>query len=134
MADVGTAPPVNSRQALQDGIWLRGLANGQNRSYVNGLTAHAGGTKAAAYQMPAGVALIQFDTVAVNGDSALLPQAVAGTDITVISSGVATMSVYGRGTDTINDAATANAFSMATNTTARFVCAKDGQWKAILSA
>ena len=110
------------------------MANGYNRSYINGLTAHSGGTKAAAYQMPAAVAIIQFDTVAVNGDSALLPQAVAGTDITVISSGVATMSVYGRGTDTINDAATANAFSMATNTTARFVCAKYGQWKAILSA
>jgi hypothetical protein len=131
---VGIQPPLGSGPALQDGQWLNALANGQNRSYINGLTAHSGGTKAAAFQMPAAVQFIQFDTVAVNGDSSLLPQALAGTEVTVISSGVATMSVYGRGTDTINDAATANAYSMATNTTARFVCAKDGQWKAILSA
>jgi hypothetical protein len=131
---VGIQPPQGSGPALQDGQWLNGLANGYNRSYINGLTAHAGGTKAAALQIPAAVALVQFDTVTTNGDSALLPQALAGSEVTVISSGAATMSVYGKGADTINNAATATAFSMATNTTARFVCAKDGQWKAILSA
>lgn len=134
MADVGTAPPVNSRQALQDGIWLRGLANGYNRSYVNGLTAHAGGTKAAALQIPAAVSLIEFGTVATNGDSALLPQAKAGTEIKVSNAGAASLSLYGKGTDTINGAATANAFSVASNGSATFFCAKDGEWKAILSA
>lgn len=131
---VGTAPPVNSRQALQDGRWLRGLANGQNRSAINGLIAHAGGTKAAALQIPAAVSLVQFDTVATNGDSALLPQAKAGTEVCVANSGAATLSLYGRGTDTINDAATATNYDLATNTSARFFCAVDGQWKAIKSA
>lgn len=133
MAQVGTAPPVNSRQALQDGVWLRGLAAGQNRSYINGLTAHAGGTKAAALQIPAAAALVEFETVATNGDSALLPQALAGTEVKVANSGAATMALYGRGTDTINDAATATNYDLATNVSATFFCAKDGQWKAILS-
>lgn len=134
MAEVGTSPPVNSRQALQDGVWLRGLANGQNRSYINGLTAHAGGTKAAAFQIPAGVALVQFDTVATSGDSALLPQALAGMEVTVANSGADTLSIYGRGTDTINDVATATNYDVATNVSVRFFCAKDGQWKGIKSA
>lgn len=134
MAEVGTSPPVNSRQALQDGVWLRGVAGGQNRSYINGLTATAGGTKAAGLQIPAGVALVQFDTVASGSDSALLPNALAGMTFRLANSGASTMSVYGRGTDTINDAATATNYDIATNVSVDFFCAKNGQWKAIKSA
>lgn len=131
---VGTPPTRGQRQSLVDGVWLLGLANGQNRSFANGLVAHAGGTKDAALQIPAAAGLVQFDTCATNGDSALLPAAVAGTLVLVANSGAASLSLYGKGTDTINDAATANAYSLATNKNALFFCAKDGQWNSLLLA
>lgn len=123
--------------ALPDGTWLRGLADGQNFTYKSGITAHSGGTKAAALQLGAvgGTQLMyQLDTVAVNGDSALLPKAVAGTVCAVRNAGGATLSLYGQGTDTINGAATANNYDLATNVAALFFCAKDGAWSAIKSA
>lgn len=134
MAEVGTAPPLNSRQALQDGVWLRALANGQNRSYQTGIVAHAGGTKADAFQLPAGVAMLQLGTVATNGDSVLMPQAAAGTVVLVTNGGAADASIYGRGTDTINGAATANAYTLASGVTALFACLVNGAWVAIKSA
>lgn len=134
MAEVGTAPPVNSRQALQDGLWLRALANGQNRSFQTGFTAKAGGTKAAAIQLPAAVAMLDLSTVATNGDSALMPQAASGTVVLVTNSGAADASLYGRGTDTINGAATANAYTLASGVSALFFCITGGAWFAIKSA
>lgn len=129
---VGIVPQGGQR--LIDGNFVNGLAAGYNRNYVANVTARAGGTKALATQIPAGVALVQLDTVATNGDSALLPQALAGTEFKLANSGVATVSLYGKGTDTINDAATANNYDVATNVNVAFFCAVDGQWKAIKSA
>lgn len=130
MAVVGTAPAKNSRQALQDGLWLNALANGQNRSYQNGIVAHAGGTKAAAFQLPAAVSLIEVDTVATTGDSVLAPEALAGTEFRLYNAGANTLDVYGRGTDTINGAATATAYTIASGVSATFFCATNGSWAA----
>jgi len=130
----GTAPTANSRQALQDGLWLLGLANGQNRSSQTNLVAHAGGTKAAALQIAAAVAFVKFDTVATNGDSALLPQAKAGVCLAVFNNGAATLSLYGRGTDTVNGSATATNYDLTTKQCAFFFCAEDGEWGAIKTA
>lgn len=131
---VGTAPAKNARQALQDGLWLNGLANGQNRSYVNGITAHSGGTKAAAFQLPAAVSLIEVDTVAADNDSVLAPQAAKGATFLIFNAGAHTLNIYGRGTNTINGAATATAYSLTTGQTAIFFCAKDGSWAAVKTA
>lgn len=131
---VGTAPAQNSRQALPDGIWLRGLANGQNRSYVSGITAHSGGTKAAAFQLPAAVSFIEVDTVAADADSVLAPQATKGSSFALFNASAHTLDVYGRGTDTINLAATATAYALTTGQTALFFCAKDGSWAAVKTA
>jgi hypothetical protein len=128
---VGKPPVANSSYALQDGRWLLALAGGQNRSYQNGITAHSGGTKAAAFQLPAGVALFEVDTVAANGDSVLMPAAKAGQIVTLFNNGASTLDIYGRGTDTINGTATGTAKTMATLTSAVFFCAKDGVWGAI---
>lgn len=127
---VGIAPTKGSGPGLQDGNWLNGLASGQNLSYQNGITAHSGGTKAAAFQLPAGVALFQIDTVAAGGDSVLLPAAVAGTEINVFNNGANTLDIYGRGTDTINKVATATAYLLDAGTSANFFCAKNGAWGA----
>ena len=131
---VGITPPENSRQALQDGIWLRGLANGQNRGSINKLVAHAGGSKATAFQIPAAVELVSFGTVATTGDSALLPQAKAGTIVMVANNGAQTLDLYGKGTDTVNNVATATAYTLATTVAAIFFCAVDGAWFAVKSA
>lgn len=131
---IGTAPPVGSGPALQDGDWLNAIAAGQNRNYQNRLVAHAGGTKAAALVLAAGVAMFRFVTVATNGDSALMPAAKAGTIVCVRNDGAATLSIYGKGTDTINSVATATAYSLASDVSSIFFCALDGDWSAVKSA
>lgn len=131
---VGTSPVPGGGFALIDQLWLNGLSGGSNRRYVNSVTAHAGGTKAAAYQLPANVAAIEVDTVASDNDSVLLPQAKAGTVIAVFNAGAHTLGIYGKGTDTINSVATATQYSLATTVSALFFCAKDGAWAAIKSA
>ena len=127
---VGRSPVANSTYALQDGRWLLGVAAGNNRSYQNGITAHAGGTKAAAFQLPAGVQLFEIDTVATNGDSVLMPAAVQGQIVMVFNNGAATLNIYGRGTDTINQSTTATAYTLTAGQTAIFFCAKNGAWGA----
>src|SRR6185312_15541308 len=98
------------------------------------LSAKAGGTKAAANQIPAGMEMVSFGTVATNGDSALLPQAVKGTVLFVRNAGAATLSLYGKGTDRINGALTTANYDLLTNTCAVFFCTLDGAWSAIKSA
>lgn len=134
MAVVGRAPPQGSGFQLIDGVWLLQVANGGNRSFRNSLTATAGGTKAAAIQLPAGVQFFQFDTVATNNDSALLPAAKTGLTISVFNDGLATLGLYGRGTDTINQSVTATQYSLTAGQSAIFFCATDGQWAAVKSA
>lgn len=135
---VGIAPTNGSGPGLQDGGWLLGVAAGNNRAYKNGITAHSGGTKAAAFQLPAGVQIIEVDTVAADNDSVLMPAAVAGQIVMVFNNGGHILAIYGRGTDTINAQATANALSLAAPATAAgvgsnavFYCAKNGAWGAV---
>lgn len=129
---VGVKPGSGFR--MPDGTWLNGLANGQNRSVQGGFTAHAGGTKAAALQLPAGVSLLSVDTVATNADSVLAPQAKAGVTMCIFNNGAATLDVYGQGTDTINGAATATAYALTAGQAALFFCVADGAWAAIKTA
>lgn len=138
-ATIGTPPVPATGPGLVDGTWLNGLAAGQNRTFVNALTAHAGGTQAAALQIPTGMALVGFGTVATTGDSAKLPFALTGTTIMVRNAGAQTMNVYANDgtnrttatTDKINGAANTAAYTLAANTVAIFFCALDGAWSAI---
>lgn len=106
------------------------LQGGLDRA--TGITAKAGGTKAAATPLANSLNLIA--TCATNGDSALLPKAIAGSVALVTNAGAANASLYGLGTDTINGQATANAYSLVAGKTALFVCYATGAWFAILSA
>jgi hypothetical protein len=136
-------PPQYGDQQLIDGIWLLALAGGQNRVYESGLTAHAGGTQAAGFQIPSGFELIEFDTVANAADSAILPFATTpGTIIVVINSTATSMNVYANpGTnpvtgvaDKLNGSTSAAVAVAAGNTTTpaavRFYCVKAGVWQA----
>ena len=131
---VGVVPTAGGGPALIDQSYILGLAGGTNRPFQNRLVATAGGTKAAAQQLAAGVAIFGFATVATNGDSALLPKAVAGTVICVRNAGAATLSLYGSGTDKINGVDTATNYDLLTNTSAIFFCALDGAWSAVKTA
>lgn len=135
-AVVGTPPGTGP--ALVDGVWLNGLAGGTNYSYQSGITAHAGGTQAAAVQLAAGINMVDVDTVTTTGDSVALPQCVAGTYLFVANAGAQTLDVYGSPTvnsltaanDTINGTAGSTAYTLTNNTNAIFFCAKNGAWKA----
>lgn len=131
---VGIAPPAGSGPALQDGQWLLGLASGQNRNFQNRLVAHAGGTKAAGIQLAAGVAIFGFATVVTNGDSAIMPAAIAGTVVCIRNAGAASLSLYAKGTDKINGVASATAYSLSADTSAIFFCAIDSAWSAVKTA
>lgn len=134
MAIVGRPPVAGSTYGLQDGRWLLQVANGGNRSSQNTITATSGGTKAAAFQLPAAIQFFEVDTVANDNDSVLLPAAKAGQWIAIFNNGAHILGVYGRGTDTINQSVTATQYSMAAALSAVFFCAKDGAWAAVKSA
>lgn len=90
------------------------------------ITATAGGGQSAAFQLVAQTNRIS--TVATAGDSVKLPAAVSGLEVTVINHGANPMQVYGQGTDTINDVATATGVSQMANSTVLYFCATNGQW------
>ncbi len=137
VAAVGIAPG-NGFQTV-DGTWLNGLAQGVNYAAANGLTAHAGGTQAAAIAVPPNAYMIEFDIVATTGDSTYLPQCLNGGIGFVRNAGLQTLDIYGNATvnpvtgiaDTINGTAGSTAYTLATNTSAVFFCAKNGNWSAI---
>jgi hypothetical protein len=95
---------------------------------ATGIVAHAGGTKAAAFQL--GYGFSNVTTIATGGDSLLLPAAVPGTFCVVANESDTTNAgdIYGQGTDTIDAVATATAFSLAENATVLFACVATGLW------
>ncbi len=100
-----------------------------------GLTAHAGGTKAAALALDATKAVHNVGTVGTAADSILLPPAVVGEVHVVCNSAAAnSMQVFGAGTDTINGVATATGVAQAAGKHGIYLCISAGAWIRILSA
>lgn len=100
---------------------------------ADALTAHAGGGQAAALLLTAGINRVA--TVASANDSVKLPVSAAGMTVIAIN-GAATnsMQVFGSGTDTINDVATATGVAQAAGKDASYHCPVAGKWYRILSA
>lgn len=96
-----------------------------------GLTAHAGGGQAAALQLSGRYASITV--VASAADSVKLPAATVGAQL-YLSNDAATnaMQVFGLGTDTINNVATATGVSQAAGLGAEYACMKAGNWSRFL--
>ena len=109
-------------------------AAGGGQSYATGITATAGGTRAAA--LPLRAAMNRIATCATAADSVALPPAVGGQEVTVINSGAAACQVFAApGTsDTINGVAAATGISVAAAGKAQFVSPGPGLWFSILSA
>lgn len=131
----GPVPGFTRTIGLQSGPALQKLAD-LIGSVQTGITATAGGTKATAFQLNA--AFCKVAVCATNNDSVLLPPGYAGLEVIVANAGAATLAVYGSGTDTINDVATATGVTQATLVHALYKCvavvAGAGQWYRILSA
>lgn len=67
-------------------------------------------------------------TVATAGDSVKLPPSVPGLELLVINHGANSMQVYGSGTDTIDDVATATGVSQMVNSLVIYTCTTAGAW------
>lgn len=90
------------------------------------ITATAGGTKAAAYQLSK--TLNRISICASGNDSVLLPAAIAGSMVTVFNSGAQTAAVYAKGADTIGTSATTVADTIATTKAKTYMCITKGAW------
>lgn len=93
------------------------------------LTAHAGGTKAAALALSATKNFHRVSVCATEGDSVLLPAATVGQSHFVRNDGAAPMKVYGAGTDTINGIATATGVQQSHASGALYECLTAGEWR-----
>lgn len=124
------------------GIWYtEGLASGfvpgggsfQTYSTQTGITAHAGGTQAAAVPITAMNA--QVSVCATAGDSVVLPPAKVGMEVTVVNNGAASCNVFAAsqaqggvtGGDTMNQTQNGSV-AVATNTITLFFCFVVGVW------
>lgn len=98
-----------------------------------GLTAHAGGTQAAALALSATAFVHQIDTVGTGADSVRLPVSVAGQMHMVINNAASnSMQVFGAGTDTINNVATATGVAQSAGLGCLYYCPVAGKWFRIL--
>ena len=133
LAVVGTPPGTGPQ--LVDGAWLNGLAGGSNYTFQSGIAA-AGTTQATATQLPAGIYLVEVDTVA-SGAGVNLPACLPGMELLVYHNGaannltfyptVANNPITGA-QDTINAATSLT--GIAQHTVEVFSCAKAGVWAA----
>jgi hypothetical protein len=93
------------------------------------ITAHAGGTQAAAIPLKAAAAYHEVTTVATAADSVKLPPAKVGEFHFVKNSAAANaMQVYGSGTDTIDSVATATGVSQLAGDAVLYVCLVPGNY------
>jgi hypothetical protein len=95
-------------------------------SPADGITATAGGGQAAAF--PLSTELSRVSTVATAGDSVQLPVAVPGLTLVVTNHGANAMQVYGNGSDTINDVASATGVSQMAGSECIYACYGAGKW------
>lgn len=97
-------------------------------SPADGLTATAGGGQNGAAALT--TELSRVTTVATAGDSVALPPAIPGLMLVVTNHGANAMQVYGTGTDTINDNASASGVSQMAGSEVIYVCYGPGKWYA----
>lgn len=135
LAVVGTPPIPSNGFGMVDGTWLNGLAGGTNYSYQSGISA-AGTTQATATQLPAGIFLLEVDTVG-SGAGVNLPPCVPGTQNVLYNNGANPLAVYPSVTnnpitaaqDTINNGSSLSG-NLASHVSIAFACAKAGVWNA----
>jgi hypothetical protein len=134
-----TGTPPGTGLGLVDGAWLTALTQGSNYSFQSGIAA-AGTTQATATVLSTTPMMYEVDTVAASTGVAL-PQCLAGDFLMIRNGTTTTLAVYGNATansavspsanDTINGTAGSSAYSLTSQQTALFFCAKTGSWSAL---
>lgn len=131
----GPIPSFPRTTGLQDGNKLNALAQ-LIGSYQPGVTAHAGGGKASAYQLNASV--VEIEVSATAADSVKLPPGYPGLEVIIFNNGAQSAQVFGSGLDTINGVATGTGVAQAAGKSALYKCyevaAGVGKWLRIFSA
>lgn len=92
------------------------------------LTAHAGGTQAAALQLSATKSYHRVTVCATAADSVKFAASAAGVKHFIRNDGAAAMQVFGAATETINSVASATGVSQAAGTGVWYVCTTAGNW------
>jgi hypothetical protein len=95
-------------------------------SSADNITATPGGTQTNAFQLNTQTARIA--TVATIGDAVKLPPSLPGMELLVVNHGANAVQVFGAGTDTIDDQATATGVSQMSNSMVIYTCATAGKW------
>ena len=123
-------PPVPAQNLYAANFNTSGLIY---ESFVDNITANAGGGQSGAYKITSEVSRIT--TVANSGDSVILPASVSGMSLTIINATATNaMNLFPNGTDQINALGASAAFSVAAGKTVEAYCVTAGQWHTILSA
>jgi hypothetical protein len=126
---------TNSPNLLNE---LGGFSANQHRELMNtftqtsgtdGLTAHAGGGQGSALALT--TIINRISTVATAGDSVALPASTAGSICIIANDAANACQVFGAGTDTINDVATATGVSQLGKSTVLYACSTAGKWYSI---
>jgi hypothetical protein len=97
-----------------------------SESFEDNITATAGGGQANARQLTRQNSRVT--TVATAGDSVMLPPALPGLELVLVSHGLNPMQVFGNGTDTIDDVATATGVPQMADSTTLYYCMSAGNW------
>lgn len=128
--------PADATQTMIDLFNMTGTIDSTLPNFTlleTGLTAHAGGTQAAALALSATVFVHKVDTVTSGNDSVRLPVSVAGqTHIVINNAASNSLQVYGAGTDTINNVATATGVAQAAGIAGMYHCPVAGLWYRIV--
>lgn len=109
------------------------LSGGTFREPVeDSITAHAGGTQAAAFALSVAKKFHRISVCATAGDSVALPTSTAGQAHFIRNDGAAAAQVFGTTPDTINGVATATGVALPAGTGAWYVCTTSGNWTTTL--
>lgn len=126
MATAVTVQTLQPGYRLQNGGELNRLFGKPIVNAQDSITATAGGLKSNAFALSA---VINRVSIAVSaGDSVLLPSAQTGSNCFIVNDSANPIQVFGAGTDTINDIATATGYSQAPGTTLEYVCPVVGKY------
>lgn len=101
-----------------------------------GLTAHAGGTQAAALALSTTKSFHEVTTVGSAADSVALPAATGSGNIHWVKNSAAanSMQVYGQATETIDGVASATGVAVAAGKSRAFIDSASGKWQSLLGA
>jgi len=118
---------------LINGLTLSNWFNNPQASYEDGITAKAGGTRAAAYQLSAITSRISVCVT--NADSVKLPSATGvnskaiGGTYTVINDGAANLAIFPQGAaETIDGGAVGASVTLSAGNRADFYSVASGKW------